>query len=78
MIYINIFVHYPETYNETIVSNIFKEYFKDNNLYVKVKSAPSNENEMIVVKTDNQEEDLLKLKEFIFNHFQIKDILINI
>ena len=72
MIYINIFVHYPETYNETIVSNIFKEYFKDNNLYVKVKSAPSNENEMIVVKTDNQEEDLLKLKEFIFNHFQIR------
>ena len=62
MIYINIFVHYPETYNETIVSNIFKEYFKDNNLYVKVKSAPSNENEMIVVKTDNKEEDLLKLK----------------
>ena len=59
-IYINIFVHYPEVYNSTVISNRLNKYFKEffinnkplkseysENTYVMFKSAPSNENQMM-------------------------------
>lgn len=62
-IFINIYVHYPEVYNSTVISNrlnkYFNEYFFNNkplnsefskNIYVMFKSAPSNENQMMTIE----------------------------
>lgn len=78
MIYINIFIHYPETYNETIISDKIKENFNDYDFFVKVKSAPHSENEMIVIENKDliNEEKIIKIRDFILNYLEIKDILI--
>lgn len=62
-IFINIYVHYPEVYNSTVISNklnnYFKEFFINNkplnseyseNICVMFKTAPSNENQMMRIK----------------------------
>ena len=62
-IFINIYVHYPEVYNSSVISNrlnkYFNEYFLNNkplnsefskNTHVMFKSAPSNENQMMTIE----------------------------
>jgi hypothetical protein len=100
-IYIKVFVHYPEVYNCTVINDrfdkYFDKYFKINELlnskyegkcYVTFKTAPHNENQMIVIDlefTDKLDESInkdkieLEWKEFISVYFdkQINDIIIN-
>ena len=62
-IFINIYVHYPEVYNSTVISKRLNKYFNDHffnnkplnsefskNIYVMFKSAPSNENQMMTIE----------------------------
>ena len=75
-IYINIYVHYPEIYNRTVISNrlnkYFDEYFLNNkpfsseygkNTYIKFKSIPFNENQKISI-------------DFVFS-YQVDDFINN-
>ena len=61
-IYINIYLHYPEVVNSTIINDkinvFFNEYFSNNklidssfdgNTYVMINSAPHNENQNIEI-----------------------------
>lgn len=49
-IYINIYVHYPEVYNETTIGNrldqYFKRYFLESDTYIKFHTAPIIENKI--------------------------------
>ena len=88
-IFINVYVHYPEAYNETIVSSkldsYFEEYFKESQTYVKFHTAPANENQIIVIEASIEkivDIDKLKLQwnEYLlvyFNH-EIKEIIYKI
>ena len=80
MIYVNLFVHYPEVYNSNTIStklnNCFKECFLGNELidlsykqecYVMIKSAPHSEVELINVEICN-----LKLESKLMNKVIIK------
>ena len=85
VIYINMFVHYPQTFNANTISNkfnvFFKEYFIDSvsnqECYVMINSAPHNETELLKIEVCfdenvtliNKENMILKLKEFVINYF---------
>ena len=76
-IYVNIFAHYPEVYNSSVISRnvkkYFDEYFVENkvelksNVYVIIHSAPCNEEEMISVnfESSNEVNELLKNEKHI-------------
>jgi hypothetical protein len=90
-IFINIYVHYPEVYNSTVISNrlnkYFNEYFINNkplsseygkNTHVMFKSAPSNENQMMIIEFEfsNEVDDSInnylnieKWEDFLFIYF---------
>ncbi len=88
-IFINVYVHYPEVYNETIVSSkldqYFKGYFKESETYVKFHTSPATENQIIVIETPIEKiVDIDKLKQqwneyllVYFNH-EIKEIIYKI
>lgn len=75
-IFINVFVHYPEVYNSSVISRRLEKYFNDyfiNNklvevnvnvkVYVAIKSAPHIEEQMIKVEFEpsNEIDDSIKL-----------------
>ena len=84
-IYINVYVHYPELYNETIVSSKLDQYFKESETYVKFHTSPATENQIIVIETTIEKlVDIDKLKQqwneyllVYFNH-EIKEIIYKI
>ena len=83
-VYINMFVHYPETYNAYIIENKFnsfwKEYFYNSECYVMVNSAPHTEEESVLIEYSLAKEVLdviiSNFKQFVLNYFnnQIKTI----
>ena len=88
-IYINVYVHYPEVYNETIIGNrlnqYFKRYFLESDTYIKFYTAPIIENQIMVIETTlEQSIDIDKFKqewnEFLLIYFdhQIKEIIYKI
>lgn len=60
-LFMNIYVHYPEVYNSSVINNklenYINDYFKINKpknsefdfSYLTIKSAPSNEEQMMVI-----------------------------
>jgi hypothetical protein len=100
-VFINIFVHYPEVYNSTVINNklnnYIKKYFSNNkplnsvfngNTYVMIKTAPHNENQVIIIDIEfsNQVDEsilnsniMLEWKEYFGVYFdkQIQEIYIN-
>lgn len=86
-IYINLYVHYPEAFLETIINNqlldYFKRYFNQTNLIiesdVKVNSLPHVEEEEINIEVDykldnmiNEEVVLKDWKQYIKEFFKGK------
>lgn len=88
-IYINVYVHYPEVYNETVIGNrlnkYFNKYFIGSNTHVKFHTAPIDENQIMVIETTiEQSIDIEKFKqewnEFLSVYFdhQIEEIIYKI
>lgn len=88
-IYINVYVHYPEVYNEAIIGNrlnkYFKRYFLESDTYIKFYTAPIIENQIMVIETTlEQSINIDKFKqewnEFLLVYFdhQIKEIIYKI
>ena len=87
-IYINVYVHYPEVYNETVIGNrlnkYFNKYFIESNTYVKFYTAPIDENQIIVIEAMFESIDIEKFKqewnEFLSVYFdrQIGEIIYKI
>ena len=81
-IYVNVYVHYPEVYNETVVENRlnkhFKKYFIESSVYVKFHTAPINENQIMVIETSFDIENYKQQwNDFLIKYFdyQIKEII---
>lgn len=78
IIYINIFVHYPETYNAYTITNKFNSYFKDvfpndkfndKDCYVMLNSAPHTEEESLKIEVSLVKSlaELLNIEMFVLN-----------
>lgn len=95
-IFVNIFVHYPEVYNSSVISRNLEKYFNgyfinnkldkiefNGKVYVTIKSAPHNEEQMIKVDFDfiKEIDESIKLDWrnylFVFLDKQINDIRFN-
>lgn len=82
-VYINLFVHYPETYNANTINNNFNIFFMECiNSDVMINSAPHNEEESIKIEVYikgtniDKENFILKCNKFVLNYFnnKLKDI----
>ena len=81
-IYIDVYVHYPEVYNETIIQDrlnkYFRKYFIDSNTYIKFSTAPINETQIMVIQAPVDVEDYKQQwNEFLLSYFdhQVKEII---
>ena len=81
-IYIDVYVHYPEVYNETIIQDrlnkYFRKYFIDSNTYIKFSTAPINETQIMVIQAPVDVENYKQQwNEFLLSYFdhQVKEII---
>lgn len=81
-IYIDVYVHYPEVYNETIIQDRLNKYFRKHfiasNTYIKFFTAPINETQIMVIQAPVDVEDYKQQwNEFLLSYFdhQVKEII---
>lgn len=85
-IFINIYAHYPEVYNEFTIeerlNKYFKKFFIESNTYIKFYTAPTNEKQIIFVELPREQQlvaDKFKQEwnEFLLTYFdhQVKEII---
>ena len=81
-IYIDVYVHYPEVYNETIIEDRLNKYFRkhfiDSNTHIKFHTAPINETQIMVIPAPVDVEDYKQQwNEFLLSYFdhQVKEII---
>ena len=82
IVYVNMFVHYPETYNAYTIRNkfnsYFKEYFSNNKLmdsiynkdcFVMINSAPHTEEELMKIEVclAKRIDELINMETFVLN-----------
>ena len=53
-IFVNVYVYYPEVYNGTTIeerlNKYFRKYFIESSTYIKFYTAPTNENQIMVIE----------------------------
>ena len=81
-IFVNVYVHYPEVYNGTTIeerlNKYFRKYFIESSTYIKFYTAPTNENQIMVIEAPIDVEDYKQQwNEFLLSYFdhQVKDII---
>ena len=81
-IFVNVYVHYPEVYNGTTIekrlNKYFRKYFIESSTYIKFYTAPTNENQIMVIDAPFDVEDYKQQwNEFLLSYFdhQVKDII---
>lgn len=85
-IYVNVYVHYPEVYNEVVIerrlNKYFKQYFLESDTYIKFHTAPISEDQMMIIETTlEQSMDIDKYKQewnkFLTTYFdhQVREII---
>ena len=77
-IFVNVYVHYPEVYNGTTIEERLNKYFIESSTYIKFYTAPTNENQIMVIEAPIDVEDYKQQwNEFLLSYFdhQVKDII---
>ena len=81
-IFVNVYVHYPEVYNGTTIeerlNKYFRKYFIESSTYIKFHTAPTNENQIMVIEAPIDVEDYKQQwNEFLLSYFdhQVKEII---